>query len=72
MLSYLILHPIVPHTVIEHQFHVPDKFLNIMVHIEGQLTLDRHEIHRLGNYLEVIVDPETTRVHRLVEEIPAL
>lgn len=72
VLGNLILDSIVFYTIIEHQLNVVYKLLHVLVHIESQLFLYRPKIHRLVDYVKVVVNAVLTRVHWLVEVVPSL
>lgn len=67
-----ILASVVPHTIVEHKLHVINKLLNSLIHVEGEFFLDCPEIHGLVDDIEIIIDSVLARVHRLMEEVPAL
>jgi len=71
VLGNLVLNTIVFDAVVEHQLHVRDELLNIVVYIECQLLLYRPEVHRLVNNLEVVIDVVFARVDGLVEIVPS-
>ena len=65
----LVLLPVVLYAVIKHQLHVVNVLLNVIVHIVVQLLLYRPKVHRLLNYLEVVVNSVLCRVHWLRKKI---
>lgn len=71
MPSDLILASVVPHAVVEHQLHVINKFLNVMIDVEGQFLLDCAEVHGLVDDVEIVIDAVLARVHRFVKEVSA-
>ena len=71
VLGNLVLGAIVSHTIVEYQFHVVDKLVHILVYVECQLFLDCSEVHRLLDYVEIVVNAVFAGVHGLVEEISA-
>ena len=71
MLRDLILHAIVPHTIIKDKLHVNDELLDICVYIKRQFLLHCSEVHRILYYLEIVIDSESTWVHWFVEVVAA-
>ena len=69
MLCYLVLQSIVLHTVVKHQFHVMTELVNIVIDIESQFLLYCTKIHRMLNYVEVIVNVVTTWINRFVKVV---
>ena len=72
VLGDLVLHAIVPHTVIKDQLHVDNILFHVLVYVKGQLLLHCPEIHGVLNYLEIVIDSEPTWVDWLVEVVPSL
>lgn len=71
-LADIALVAIVEHAVGEHQQHVLHELLRVVVDIVQEFLADCPEVHRVLDDVEVIVDVELLRVHRLVEEVRAL
>lgn len=69
VLRNLVLGAVVTHAVVEYQLHVIDELVHILVYVERQLFLDCPEVHRLLNYVEIVVDAVFAGVHGLVEEV---
>ena len=59
---------IVKQTVIEYQVQVLQEFLHLQVFVVGQVVLDRAEVHRVLDDLQVVRDPQLYEVHGLEED----
>lgn len=71
ILSYLILFTIVFNTIVKYQFHVINVLLNIVIYIVVEFLFYCTKIHRLLDYLKIVINTVFSRIHWLQEKVTA-